>query len=90
MCDASVGNYLYKKNGNIGCQNNNKIYVLRLPTTANFRMIPLKGLKQPAVTISFFVKIYGFAVAIAQSSMSAVTELTVYSSFELIRVSLTS
>ena len=62
MCDASIGNYLFKKGNSIGCRNSNQIYVLRLPTTANFRMIPLKGLKQPAVTISFFIKIYGFAI----------------------------
>ena len=63
MCDASVNSYLFRSNNrNIECKSNNPVYVLRLPTTANFKMVPLKGHKHPAVTISFFIKIYGFAV----------------------------
>ena len=37
-------------------------YVLCLPTNSNFDMTPLKGLKHPDVTVTFFIKIYGFAV----------------------------
>ena len=63
--------YLFKQNeGNIL---NKKIicrstesegkYVLRLPSNANFKLTPLKGLKHPGVTVSFFIKIYGFSIA---------------------------
>ena len=63
MCDSSVKAYLFRSNNNnIECRTTDQVYVLRLPTTANFKMVPLRGHKQPAVTISFFIKIYGFAI----------------------------
>ena len=46
----------------VECKANNKNYVLRLPTRSNFEMVPLKGLNYPAVTVDFFIKIYGFTI----------------------------
>ena len=55
--------FLFRTQTNeIICQNNNFEYVLKLPSKANFKLIPLKGIKQPAVTVNFFIKIYGFTV----------------------------
>ena len=64
-CNAD--RHLYKSekisSRKITCKdNNNKNYVLCLPTNSNFQMIPLKGIKTPGVTVNFFIKIYGFAI----------------------------
>ena len=57
--------YLDKKiNKNyISCINDSESeYVLKLPSNANFKMTPLKGLKEAGVTVNFFIKIYGFTI----------------------------
>ena len=46
----------------IECKTNNKNYVLRLPTNSNFKIDPLEDIKTPGVTVTFFIKIYGFAI----------------------------
>ena len=62
-CRKGDNSYLFRENNNIECRtDSNYYYVLRLPTNSDFKLIPLTGLKYPAVTISFFIKIYGFAI----------------------------
>ena len=57
------GFYLYKNYGDkseILCKQKNQ-YVLRLPSKANFELVPLEGLKHSGVTVTMFIKIYGFS-----------------------------
>ena len=59
--------FLFKDNNNkkVICKNitNNDLkYVLKLPSKTNFKLIPMKGIKEAGVTVNFFIKIYGFTV----------------------------
>ena len=69
--ECETNYYLFKDNNNE--DNTNKLickdkrdetekFVLRLPTNANFKLTPLKGLNHAGVTVSFFIKIYGFSI----------------------------
>ena len=54
--------YFLKKDGNqITCQSNKK-YVLILPSNSEFEIDALAGGSSNAVTVCFFIKIYGFTV----------------------------
>ena len=54
--------YLFKENDEIKCRPLENQYVLRLPTKANFKLTPLKGLNHAGVTVNFFIKVYGFTI----------------------------
>ena len=62
-CYQCINNYYLYKNNNdkseIQCKPKDQ-YVLRLPSKANFKLIPLEGLKHSGVTVTMFIKIYGF------------------------------
>ena len=62
-CKTNLDEYYFLKKdikeNKIECTNKAQ-YVLRLPSKANFKLVPLKGINLPATTVNFFIKVYGF------------------------------